>query len=206
MTGVARPVRRTQRERSEAMIARLLDATIVTIAEQGYRATSIQAISARAEVSRGALFAHFDSKIDLVLAAMAEVTDRIATSIRAEFDAGAREARSPEQSLRLLQRHLRGTESQVWLELLVAARTDPDLQARFNGRAIGAFLGLVPQVRELPGFDACPAEEVEGLFLAVLRLFQGSALQDAVIGVDPRFDELEILHALAMVEAAAARA
>lgn len=53
---------RTQRERSEATIARLLEAARELFVHNGYEATSLDDIAAAAEVTKGALYHHFSSK------------------------------------------------------------------------------------------------------------------------------------------------
>lgn len=53
-------------KRSLATKSRLFDAAIELLAEQGYEATSIDDIIARAGVARGTLYYHFDSKAELV--------------------------------------------------------------------------------------------------------------------------------------------
>ena len=63
--------RRSQSERRAETIELLLDATIATIAELGYHRATTAEICARAGVTHGALFHHFETRIDLVLAALA---------------------------------------------------------------------------------------------------------------------------------------
>ena len=67
---------RTQRERSEATKAKLLDATIDCLVEYGYRDTSINRICNLAGVSHGGLFRHYPTRRALVGAATTEVGRR----------------------------------------------------------------------------------------------------------------------------------
>ncbi len=53
---------RTQRERSEATIARLLGAARELFIHDGYEATSLDDIAAAAKATKGALYHHFSSK------------------------------------------------------------------------------------------------------------------------------------------------
>jgi AcrR family transcriptional regulator len=55
-------VRRTQRERSESTIARLLAVARELFVRNGYRATSLDEIATAAEVTKGALYHHFPGK------------------------------------------------------------------------------------------------------------------------------------------------
>ena len=59
---------RTQQQRREDTIARLLDASIDTIIEVGYARASAKVITQRAQVSDGALFRHFPTMGDFMAA------------------------------------------------------------------------------------------------------------------------------------------
>ncbi len=59
---------RTQQQRREDTIARLLDASIATIIEVGYARASAKVITQRAQVSDGALFRHFPTMGDFMAA------------------------------------------------------------------------------------------------------------------------------------------
>src|SRR5699024_11146918 len=67
---------RTQQQRREATVARLLDASIATIIEIGYARASAKTIAERAAVSDGALFRHFDTVGDFMAATAYEVLRR----------------------------------------------------------------------------------------------------------------------------------
>src|SRR5690348_14044897 len=67
---------RTQQERREETIARLLDASIETIIEVGYARASAAVIAKRARVSDGALFRHFPTMSDFMAGTAHEVMRR----------------------------------------------------------------------------------------------------------------------------------
>ena len=67
---------RTQQQRREDTIARLLDASIETIIEIGYARASAKVIAQRAEVSDGALFRYFPTMGDLMAATAHEAGRR----------------------------------------------------------------------------------------------------------------------------------
>ena len=67
-----------QEERTRAMRARLLDATVELLAERGFAGTSTTLVSQRAGVSRGAQLHHFPAKNDLVVAAVEHITEAVA--------------------------------------------------------------------------------------------------------------------------------
>jgi AcrR family transcriptional regulator len=62
--GITR-TRRTQRDRSETTTAELVAAARHQFAQDGYAATSLEAVAERAAVSKGAIYHHFRNKRDL---------------------------------------------------------------------------------------------------------------------------------------------
>jgi AcrR family transcriptional regulator len=60
--------RRSQAERSATTSARLIEATVTTLYEKGYAATSTTAVAQLAGVSRGAMLHHFPTKVHLMAA------------------------------------------------------------------------------------------------------------------------------------------
>jgi AcrR family transcriptional regulator len=77
--------RRTQQERSEATTAALLDAARELFAQDGYAATSLDAVVARAGVTKGALYHHFEGKHDLFAAVFARENVRLLDAIVAAY-------------------------------------------------------------------------------------------------------------------------
>ena len=67
---------RTQQQRREETVARLLDASIATIVDVGYARASAAVITKRAGLSGGALFRHFDTMGDFMAATAHEVMRR----------------------------------------------------------------------------------------------------------------------------------
>lgn len=58
-------IRRTQRERSETTVAALVSAARELFANDGYAATSLDAVASAAGVTKGALYHHFEGKREL---------------------------------------------------------------------------------------------------------------------------------------------
>jgi AcrR family transcriptional regulator len=125
------PGRRSQAERSAATQARLLDATIECLVERGWAGTSTTEVVRRAGVSRGAQVHHFPAKEDLVLAAVEHLLERRVHEFEATFADLPADQRSPSAAMRLLYDNCFRDTFEAWLELVVAARTDPALHARF---------------------------------------------------------------------------
>src|SRR5262245_12772993 len=70
------PERRTQAERTAETRGKLLDATIASLVEEGYEATTGRVVTERAGVSRGAQTHHFPLRMDLIVAAVEEIAQR----------------------------------------------------------------------------------------------------------------------------------
>ena len=96
------PLRVPQEERTRAMRARLLEATVELLVERGFSGTSTTLVSERAGVSRGAQLHHFPTKNDLVVAAVEHLTEvrgaELASAARA-LPTGARRTRAVLQML-----------------------------------------------------------------------------------------------------------
>jgi AcrR family transcriptional regulator len=118
-----------QEERTRAMRLRLLEATVDLLVERGWSGTSTTLVSRRAGVSRGAQLHHFPTKNDLVLAAVAhlsEVRGRELAEAAANLPTGHRRTRAV---LAMLADHFTSPAFTAALELWVAARTDETLLA-----------------------------------------------------------------------------
>jgi AcrR family transcriptional regulator len=177
---VAGRTRRTQAERSALTRAQLLDATIECLSALGYARTTTTEIAERAGVSRGAQLHHFPTKAELVITADGHLFDRRHAEFVgaiAHLPAGAPRAAA---AIDLLWRMVSGPTFYAWLEIAVAARTDPELRAsvaalteRFMETVRRTFAELFPASPE-PN----PLYEVAPLF--VFALMDGLALHKIV--------------------------
>jgi AcrR family transcriptional regulator len=73
--------RRTQAERTEATTAALVDAARELFARDGYDATSLDAVAARAKMTKGAVYHHFDGKRQLFEAVFTREVQQLATPL-----------------------------------------------------------------------------------------------------------------------------
>ena len=122
-------IRVPQEERTRAMRARLLEATIESLVERGWAGTSTTVVSQRAGVSRGAQLHHFPTKNALVLAAVEHLSEARRAELRtaaATLPTGPRHTRAV---LGVLAEHFTSPVFTAALELWVAARTDAHLLA-----------------------------------------------------------------------------
>jgi AcrR family transcriptional regulator len=80
-----RLARRTQAERTEATTTALVDAARELFARDGYEATSLSAVAARANVTKGAVYHHFEGKQQLFEAVFTREVERMATPVLAAY-------------------------------------------------------------------------------------------------------------------------
>lgn len=172
----SRVQRRTQEERSATTRAKLLDATLACLDDLGYARTTTIEIAKRARLSRGAQLHHFPTKQELVVTAVehlferrhAEFLDRLA-AVPADTDRlGA--------AIDLLWSTVSGPAFHAFLELMVAARTDPELRTALAPFAQRFRDTVQATFRELFGdrLPAGPAADVAPQF--AFALMDGLAL------------------------------
>ncbi len=77
--------RRTQAERTEATTTALVDAARELFAKDGYAATSLDAVAAKARVTKGAVYHHFEGKQQLFEAVFAREVERLAEVMTAVY-------------------------------------------------------------------------------------------------------------------------
>lgn len=118
----------TQAERTAATCERLLDATITTLLERGYRGTSTPEICRRAGVSRGAQLHHYPTKEALVAAAVDHLLERRVADLQSRLADAPAGVLDLSDAATALWSIYTGNTFYAWLELVVAARTDEDLR------------------------------------------------------------------------------
>jgi AcrR family transcriptional regulator len=121
------PQRRTQAQRTAATRAALLGATVDCLVESGYRGTTTTAVAGRAGVSHGALLHHFPTKADLIGAAIAHLIEQRTAEFRKAMADLPPQAERAAAAVDLLWSIFSGPTFVAWLELWVAARTDPEI-------------------------------------------------------------------------------
>ena len=120
------PRRRTQAERSAATKQRLLTATVDCLHELGFHKTTTSCVEQRAGVTRGALLHHFPSKTALIIAAAEHIVH--VSEIRLLADVASIAGSNPaEQISELLWRQFTSPSFLAFMEICMAARTDPVL-------------------------------------------------------------------------------
>lgn len=122
----AKTERRTQQERSAATRTRVLDATLSSLIELGYAATTISRVQERAGVARGTLLHHFPTRASLLVAVVEDVAARrlhVLVDQAEQSTAGGWDG-----AVDLIWSDLQSPVFLAVLELWLAARTDDDLR------------------------------------------------------------------------------
>ncbi|RLK52827.1 TetR/AcrR family transcriptional regulator [Microbacterium telephonicum] len=160
--------------RREQTRARLLDAAHAVFAEVGMDAASVEMICERAGFTRGAFYSNFESKDELFVALVAQLTDakleEVAVRVR---DLGPREDLDPSLLVREVVGQSFGAnfEPHLFSELRTQALRDPRLAAAYLGlqdAMAGRVADIIRHVVEVYGFRVrLPIEEAARLLVDV---------------------------------------
>lgn len=191
------PTRRTQAERKGATIAKLVEATIEAIEEVGYHRASIGEICARAGVSKGGLFRHFESRLELVVTAAEEVGKRHMATFR-DLTAAAT-LRTPTELVHYARSAIRHETNVVWFELLVAARTEPELRERLHPVA-RALMDDVEQAAIEAMDPSIPEADTRLVTTSLIHMFDGESIFRHTYP-RPDLEQRRLEHAARLVEA-----
>ncbi len=182
----------------------LVDAAIESLRFDGFAGASARAIATRAGVNPGLVFYHFGSVVDLLLAALAEVSARRMARYAAAVDAAVTPSELLTVATDIFREDLDEGYVTVLVEMIAGAGSSPELGEkvaemiapwrRFAQRAIETMLSESPFASLVPVGDAAHAvvalylglemlSHLDGDRAAALRLFdQASRLVD-VFGV-----------------------
>lgn len=173
--------RRTQEERSAETRRKILDATLESLVELGYAATSTPEVCQRAGMSRGALLHHFPTKAELVIEAVAHLAGRRGIELHrlAQQEDGAGDP--VDRVCDFMWGAFAEPTFHAALELWVAARCDPELHAALVPMERATGHGLDQLWRGLPGNvepkEPAVARSFNDLIAITLHLLRGMALQ-----------------------------
>jgi AcrR family transcriptional regulator len=196
--------RRTRAARAQGREARdaLLTAALRVFARSGYRQAGVDEIAAEAGYSKGALYWHFSSKEDVLLALLEERIDAPTRGLVALLESAPPELDMSVAATREFARQLGEQRDVVLLEreYWSLAMRDPELRSRYLERqtelrrALAA--ALAARARHLGTPDLpMPAEDVARLVLSIIG---GLAIDDLVEpgSVDPQLlgDALAVIY------------
>ena len=172
---------RTQQQRREETVARLLDASIDTIVDVGYARASAAVIARRARVSDGALFRHFPTMGDFMAATAREVMRRqleLMTKRVAEIPAAES---ALEAAVKIQWEATTNATNTVMFELMVAARTDEKLRATLQTVLAEYAANIYETARAFPGAERFPEETFATLVAIITNSFNGAAIVRPVL-------------------------
>lgn len=108
--------------------AALLDAALDCLIERGHAATSTVEVARRAGVSRGAQQHHFPSRAHLLTALVEHLFERRTAEFRKAFADIPHSADQIDAGVDVLWSLFEGPMFTAWVEVWLAARTDPELR------------------------------------------------------------------------------
>jgi AcrR family transcriptional regulator len=176
---------RTQQQRREETVGRLLEASIASIIEVGYARASAAVITKRAGVSVGALFRHFETMSDFMAATASEVLRRQVESFTKQVAQIPADRPALQAALTILRDITGGSTNAVLYELMIAARTDEKLGAHLRDVLAQYTAKILDAARALPGADAIGDETFPVLVALMTNVFDGAAI---VRGIFPEPD------------------
>ncbi|MGH3674995.1 MAG: TetR/AcrR family transcriptional regulator [Mycobacterium sp.] len=185
---------RTQQQRREDTIARLLDASIETIVEVGYAKASAKVISQRAQVSDGALFRHFPTMSDFMAATAYEVMRRQLEVFAKRVAEIPADKPALEAVLAILREITSNPTNTVMYELMVAARTDEKLRVTLQDVLTVYSEKIYDAARTLPSADELEAfgeQNFVALVAVLINTFDGAAIVRHVLE-QPEIEEQRI--------------
>ncbi|CLR99955.1 TetR/AcrR family transcriptional regulator [Mycobacterium tuberculosis] len=191
---------RTQQQRREETVARLLQASIDTIIEVGYARASAAAITKRAGVSVGALFRHFETMGDFMAATAYEVLRRQLETFTKQVAEIPADRPALPAALTILRDITAGSTNAVLYELMVAARTDEKLKETLQN-VLGQYSAKIHDAaRALPGAESFPEETFPVIVALMTNVFDGAAIVRGVLP-QPELEEQRIPMLTALLTA-----
>lgn len=172
---------RTQQQRREETVARLLDASIDTIIDVGYAKASAAVIARRAKVSDGALFRHFPTMGDFMAATGREVMRRQLELFTKRVTEIPAEQPALEAVLTILRDVTGNDTNTVMYELMVAARTDEKLKTALRDMLGEYATNIYETARTVPGSEQFPEDVFTAAVAILINTFDGAAIVRSVL-------------------------
>ena len=116
-----------QAQKSAATRTLIIESAIKSFVDLGYSRTTTTAIAAKAGLSRGAMLHHFPAKVDIVRAAVEFLHAKRLKAFRRAAQRGPSSNDRLRANLEAYWQHVRHPMFVAFFELVVAARTDPEL-------------------------------------------------------------------------------
>lgn len=158
--------------------ARVLDATLELIGEQGVGGVTSRAVAARAGVSPGSLSYHFPSRTELLREALMRFVGREAERLEGLAVSGTLDLPAVAAAVRDVVEGADRRAVLAQMELYLQACRDPELRA-VAARAYAAYDDAARRVLTALGVD-----DVEPLVPALIALVDGYELRRLALGGD----------------------
>lgn len=171
--------RRTQEERTAETRRKLLDATLASLFEVGYAATTTRRVAEIAGVSQGAQTHHFPRRVDLVGAALEQAADQRIADMRRR--AGRLPADREDRTRALLDMLWQDFSSSIFtifVKLWVAAADDRELYDRLVPLERRLAREIAAAIPDLAGDGEVP-EDLRARVSVVFSTLRGLALSRA---------------------------
>jgi AcrR family transcriptional regulator len=153
-----------------------LDATIECLIELGYGGTTTTEIVRRAGVSRGAQVHHFPTKAELVQNAVVHLAQRRLVELKRDFARLRVNGDGVSVAIDLLWSAFAGPLFAAALELIVAARTDPELRPALKRLQSDVAAGVEALCRETFGPEALRRRSFVDAIQLTTEMMHGHAL------------------------------
>jgi AcrR family transcriptional regulator len=118
-----------QAQKSASTRLQIVESALRCVVDLGYSCTTTTVIAEKAGLSRGAMLHHFPSKIDIVRAAVEHLHSKRLKAFRKAIDKLPRDETRVRRALEAYFEHVKHPMYVAFLELWIASRTDPELQA-----------------------------------------------------------------------------
>lgn len=175
--------RRSQKDRSESMQRKVLDATLRCIGERGYIGVSLQDIADAAGISRGAITHHYPSKMALTSSAIQHFVRWRYEKVHRAFEG------KTDLDLRGRLDVLWGEFQEIFpimFELIIALRSDKELLALYQRSAKTRLEEVITGYDEF--FPELSGLRVPGVVIAVMAAFYRGVYIESV-SRDPAYIE-----------------
>ena len=170
--------------RRAATRAKIMDAGVRCLAEFGYAATSTPLVAKLAKVSRGSLLHQFPTKVDLILAVAEHAARGQGGYIREQVTARPAGRERFVEGVEAVWQALRRPEAVALTEIMVAARSDPELAERYPAFAAAVEAAMHRgRARMAEGIGAPErTEEIDVIAHLTNAALRGLAMETVFLG------------------------
>ncbi|PHR92835.1 MAG: hypothetical protein COA69_05780 [Robiginitomaculum sp.] len=176
------PVENKKVQRTKKSKETICNAAIWCLDKYGYAETSINRITQKAGMSRGALTHHFPSKEDLIVESVERLLSRaVATGERGHGERGQNPQFDIRDTIRWIWKNLDTLQGRALVEVLIASRTDTALNARISQKLIHWNQTIGANLLRTHTSKTVSDEEIILLFEVCRTFFRGLLVQRSFV-------------------------